>query len=180
MTALARHTVRVAALHEPTPSRVLRVLNSEILKHRPPDMFCTAAYAYAVPSDDGGVDVTMALGGHPPGVIVRHGGGLEQAGDLGTLLGVREHVTLTDASFHLAPDDVLVLCTDGVIERREGRRMLGEEGLAEVLAGIGSGATAESIALAVERAVMEFASGAPEDDVAIVVVRPTGDGAGLC
>jgi serine phosphatase RsbU (regulator of sigma subunit) len=180
MTALARHTVRVAALHEPTPSRVLRVLNSEILKHRPPDMFCTAAYAYAVPSDDGGIDVTMALGGHPPGVIVRHGGGLEQAGDLGTLLGVREHVTLTDASFHLAPDDVLVLCTDGVIERREGRRMLGEEGLAEVLAGIGSGATAESIALAVERAVMEFASGAPEDDVAIVVVRPTGDGAGLC
>jgi serine phosphatase RsbU (regulator of sigma subunit) len=113
-------------------------------------------------------------------VIVRHGGGLEQAGDLGTLLGVREHVMLTDASFHLAPDDVLVLCTDGVIERREGGRMLGEEGLAEVLAGIGSGATAESIALAVERAVMEFASGAPEDDVAIVVVRPTGDGAGLC
>jgi hypothetical protein len=49
-----------------------------------------------------------------------------------------------------------------------------------VLAGIGSGATAESIALAVERAVMEFASGAPEDDVAIVVVRPIGDGAGLC
>ena len=40
--------------------------------------------------------------------------------------------------------------------------------------------SAESIALAVERAVMEFASGAPEDDVAIVVVRPTGDGAGLC
>jgi serine phosphatase RsbU (regulator of sigma subunit) len=180
MTALARHTVRVAALHEPTPSRVLRVLNSEILQHRPPDMFCTAAYAYAVASADGGIDVTMALGGHPPGVIVRHGGGLEQAGDLGTLLGVRKDVTLTDASFHLAPDDALVLCTDGVIERREGGRMLGEEGLAEVLAGIGSGATAESIALAVERAVMEFASGAPEDDVAIVVVRPTGDGAGLC
>jgi serine phosphatase RsbU (regulator of sigma subunit) len=58
--------------------------------------------------------------------------------------------------------------------------MLGEEGLAEVLSAIGSGVTAESIALAVERAVMEFASGAPEDDVAIVVVRPTGDGAGLC
>ena len=45
---------------------------------------------------------------------------------------------------------------------------------------LGSGATAESIAIAVERAVMEFASGAPEDDVAIVVIRPTGDAAGLC
>ena len=94
--------------------------------------------------------------------------------DLGAL------VTLTDADFHLAPGEVLVLCTDGVIERRDGGRMLGEEGLAEVLAGVGSGATAESIAIAVERAVMEFASGAPEDDVAIVVVRPTGDAAGLC
>jgi serine phosphatase RsbU (regulator of sigma subunit) len=79
---------------------------------------------------------------------------------------------LTDADFHLAPGEVLVLCTDGVIERRDGGRMLGEEGLAEVLAGVGSGATAESIAIAVERAVMEFASAAPEDDVAIVVVGP--------
>ena len=74
----------------------------------------------------------------------------------------------------------LIAPTDGVIERRDGGRMLGEEGLAEVLAGIGPGATAESIAMAVERAVLEFASGAPEDDVAIVVVRPTGDPAGLC
>jgi hypothetical protein len=32
----------------------------------------------------------------------------------------------------------------------------------------------------VERAVLEFASGAPEDDVAIVVVRPTGHPTGLC
>ena len=89
-------------------------------------------------------------------------------------------MTLTDAGFHLAPDDVLVLCTDGVIERRDGGRMLGEDGLATVLAGAGTGATAESIAIAVESAVMEFAAGAPEDDVAIVVVRPTGDPAGLC
>jgi len=180
MTSLARHTVRVASLHEPTPSRVLRVLNSEVLQHRPPDMFCTAAYAHAVASADGGIDVTIALGGHPPGVIVRRDGGLEQAGTLGTLLGVRQDVMLTDAGFHLAPGDALVLCTDGVIERRDGVRMLGEDGLAAVLAGVGPEANAESIAIAVERAVMEFAAGAPEDDVAIVVVRPTGDPAGLC
>jgi Serine phosphatase RsbU, regulator of sigma subunit len=179
MTALARHTVRVAALHEATPSRVLRVLNSEILQHRPPDMFCTAAYAHAVPSDDGGIDVTMALGGHPPGVIVRHGWRPRSGWRLGTLLGVREDVTLTDAVSTWLP--TMCWCSARMASSSAVRA-----GGCSVRKGsprclpVSAREPPPRASRAVERAVMEFASGAPEDDVAIVVVRPTGDGAGLC
>ncbi len=172
MTSLARHTLRVASLHEPTPSRVLRVLNGEIRRHRLPDMFCTAAYAHIVRGDGAGLDVTIALGGHLPGVIRRGGGEIEQAGHPGTLLGIREEVDLADHRVHLAAGDVLVLCTDGVTERRDGARMFGEERLASLLRTTAPGASAEQVALALEGAVAEFGAEPPQDDVAIVVIRP--------
>ena len=172
MTALARHTVRVASLHEPTPSRVLRMLNSEVLQHRPPDMFCTAAYMHAMPAPGGSLDITVALGGHPPGTIVRAAGGLEQAGEPGTLLGVRAEVTLTDARHRLGAGDTLVLVTDGVIERRGPDGMFGEAGLARFLGEVAPGTTAERVALDLEQALVEHGPDPPEDDVAIVVVRP--------
>jgi GAF domain-containing protein len=172
MTSLARHAVRIASLHEPTPSRVLRVLNDEIRLHGLPDMFCTAAYAHAVRDQGGGLDVTIALGGHLPGVIRRGGGEIEQAGRPGTLLGVRGEVQLSDHRFHLAVGDALVLCTDGVTERRHGERMFGEDGLASVLRALPPDAAAEQIVLSLERAIVEFGAEPPQDDVAIVVIRP--------
>jgi serine phosphatase RsbU (regulator of sigma subunit) len=148
------------------------VLNSEVLQHRPPDMFCTAAYMRAVPAPGGGLDITVALGGHPPGTIVRAAGGLEQAGEPGTLLGVRAEVTLTDAPHRLGAGDTLVLVTDGVIERRGPDGMFGEAGLARFLGEVAPGTTAERVALDLEQALVEHGPDPPEDDVAIVVVRP--------
>ena len=172
MTALARHTVRVAALHEPTPSRVLGVLNQEVRRHCPPDMFCTAAYADAVRSEDGSLDLTIALGGHPPGAIVRADGRLEEAGRPGMLLGVRDTPDLTDQRLRLAAGELLVLWTDGVTERRSGTRIFGEEGLAEVLRRVTAGWTADMLSRELEQAVLDFAPEPPQDDVAIVVIRP--------
>jgi serine phosphatase RsbU (regulator of sigma subunit) len=172
MTALARHTIRVASLHEPTPSRVLGVLNDEMLRHGDPDMFCTTAYAYAVPAPDGGLEVTIARGGHPPGLIRRAGGSLEEAGVIGTLLGVRDDVMLTDERVHLAPGDALILYTDGVTERRDGTRMLGEDGLSAAIQAAPAGATAEELCAVIEQTIFAFSPEPPQDDVAVVVVRP--------
>jgi serine phosphatase RsbU (regulator of sigma subunit) len=172
MTALARHTVRVAALHEPTPSRVLRVLNDEVRRHCPPDMFCTAAYADAVRGEQGSLDLTIALGGHPPGAVVRSDGSLEEAGKPGMLLGVRDNPDLTDQRLALAAGEMLVLWTDGVTERRSGTRIFGEEGLAKVLHRVSAGWTAEELSRELERAVLDFAPEPPQDDLAIIVLRP--------
>jgi GAF domain-containing protein len=171
MTSLARHTLRVASLHEPTPSRVLGVLNSEVHRHGWPDLFCTAAYVHALPAAGGGFDLTVALGGHPPGLLRRSDGSIEEAGRVGTLLGVSEPPALVDHRLHLAPGDMLLLYTDGVTEHREGTRMFGEQRLADLLAAAPPGVTAEQVAAELEQAVADFTPGPPRDDIAIVVLR---------
>ncbi|MFI5050844.1 MAG: GAF domain-containing SpoIIE family protein phosphatase [Gaiellales bacterium] len=172
MTALARHTLRVASLHEPTPSRVLGVLNSEMLRHGDQAMFCTTAYAHAQPAPDGGLDLRLSRGGHPPGIVRRATGEIEEVGSIGTLLGVRDEVTLTDDPIHLAPGDALVLYTDGVTERRDGTGMLGEEGLAAAVAAAPPASSAEEMCAVIEQTIHAFSADPPQDDVAIVVIRP--------
>jgi serine phosphatase RsbU (regulator of sigma subunit) len=86
------------------------------------------------------------------------------------LLGVMDDLELTEERLELAPGDVLLCVTDGVTERREGTRMLGDDGLAEVLAGC-TGLTAGAVAARVERAVERFAAEPPSDDMAILALR---------
>jgi serine phosphatase RsbU (regulator of sigma subunit) len=172
MTALARHTVRVASLHEPTPSRVLRVLNDEICRHIAADMFCTAAYVHATAGGErGGLDVTISRGGHPSALLRRPDGSVEEFGRPGTLLGVRGEVELVDDRVHLPVGATVVLYTDGVTERRNGRELFGDRRLVELVAGLPTDAGAEQIVEAVEQAVAGFAPEPPQDDVAIVAFR---------
>ncbi|MDQ3990735.1 MAG: GAF domain-containing protein, partial [Actinomycetota bacterium] len=72
LTGLARHTIRTAALHHDRPERVLRVLNAAILKEDPL-RFCTASYA-VVGRSDGGAEVSVVCGGHPPPLVLRADG----------------------------------------------------------------------------------------------------------
>ncbi len=171
MTALARHTLRVASLHEPTPSRVLRVLNGEIQRHGAPGMFCTAICLHATADPGGGLHVTIAHAGHPPALVRRRDGVTEEVGVAGTLLGVREQVMMNDTQMRLAAGDALVLYTDGVTERRDGTRMFGDQRLAELVASVPDGTDADGIALAIETAIDEFSVDPPQDDVAILVLR---------
>ena len=57
-------TVRTASMHEPTPSRVLRVLNDAILWRSDADRFCTVLYAHGRPVD-GGYLLRLSAAGHP-------------------------------------------------------------------------------------------------------------------
>lgn len=49
LTAVARHTVRAAAMREPRPSRVLVQLNDAVLHQDAGERFCTAVYARVLP-----------------------------------------------------------------------------------------------------------------------------------
>ena len=49
------------------------------------------------------------------------------------LLGVVEHVAYVPEAHTLGRGDLLVALTDGVLERRDGNRMLGEESFADEL-----------------------------------------------
>jgi serine phosphatase RsbU (regulator of sigma subunit) len=95
---------------------------------------------------------------------------VEAAADPQPLLGVLEDLELVEQTIELAPGDVLLCVTDGVTERREGTRMLGDDGLADVLATC-TGLNAGAVAARIQRAVERFASDAPSDDMAILAMR---------
>ena len=60
--------------------------------------------------------------------MVRSGtGAVEQAGRLGTALGLLEEVELHDSHTTLEPGDLVSMFTDGLVEARNGSELFGSE-----------------------------------------------------
>jgi PAS domain S-box-containing protein len=169
MTALARYTLRAAAMQARKPSRVLSTLNEALLRQREDRRFCTVVYA-RLRTVEGRKRVTIACGGHPQPLILRANGTVEAAGIPGTMLGFFTDPTLIDAAVDLGPADALILYTDGVTEARNDGEFFGEERLEELIAACG-GCEAAVIADRIERAVFDFQTGKARDDTAILVLR---------
>ncbi|MEX2557890.1 MAG: SpoIIE family protein phosphatase [Actinomycetota bacterium] len=174
LTALARYTVRAAAMQARKPSRVLTQLNEALVTAAVPEhgldlRFCTVAYTRLRPMDIG-VRVTSTAGGHPPPYILRRDGRVETACRTGTLIGVLPEIDLTDHSTELQPGDALILYTDGVTEARGPSGDFGEAAFQELVSTC-AGLDASSIAERIESTVLEFQGGEPRDDIALIVVR---------
>ena len=76
----------------------------------------------------------VVCAGHTLPLRLRQDGSVEAAAEPQPLLGVMDDLELYEQMVTLDPGDVLLCVTDGVTERREGTRMLGDEGLIDVLA----------------------------------------------
>jgi serine phosphatase RsbU (regulator of sigma subunit) len=171
ITALARHTLRAAAMEEGAPSAALRRLNDAMLKDGS-SQFATVVLAYVSAAPDGGLRVRMALGGHPPPLLLRADGAIEAPGDFGVLLGMLEDATVHDAEFALHPHDLMLLYTDGVTEAGARDAPLGQRGLTALIRGL-AGRTPEQIVDAVEQAVVAAQPGEPRDDIALLALTVT-------
>jgi PAS domain S-box-containing protein len=169
ITALARHTIRAAVVHDPEPAAVLSALNDAILLHDAEDRFCSALYVRLIPCVSG-VEARVATGGHPLPLALRSCGTVEVVGRPGTLLGVVREPEISSTDVRLQPGDALVLFTDGVIGASRMAGTFGPEQLADFLGGF-AGEDAGRIAAGVERRVLELQSGRPRDDVAVMVLR---------
>ena len=171
LTALARYTVRTAAMRETTPSEVLAVLNRAIAGHDVGERFCTIAHAFVEPLSAGTAKVVLAIGGHPLPVLVRPDGTTRTVGKPGIAIGLFEDAPdVTDVEVVLSPGDALVFFTDGVTEARAPDGRFEPELLETTLAACAE-MTAEEMATSVEQAVLEFQGGHPRDDMALVVLR---------
>lgn len=177
LTALARFTLRAAAVHNAAPALVLSELNSAILAEPEAEgRFCTVVYG-RVELDTCGAWINLACGGHPRPIVVRNAGWLDVRGQPGTLLGLFEDPVLSDDLVGLGPGDAIVLCTDGITEARSpAGEMFGEERLWRVLLQM-AGAGVETVADRVVDECLRFASGEVGDDVAVLVVRVPEDAA---
>ncbi|MFE9687578.1 SpoIIE family protein phosphatase [Streptomyces sp. NPDC002701] len=173
VTGLARHALRLLAREGYGGPAVLDRLNSAILDEGARSRFLTLLYGELWPQEDGSALLKVVCAGHPLPLRLRPDGTVEPAAEPQPLLGVMDDLELYEQEVTLDPGDVLLCVTDGVTERREGTRMLGDDGLAEVLTTC-TGLTAGAVAARIMRAVERFASDAPSDDMAILAMRVPG------
>ena len=174
LTALARYTLRAAAMGATSPGSVLSLLNDVVRReletaYEGDERFLTVAYLTIHPSTDG-LDVRIACGGHPFPLARRADGTLEEVRCEGDLIGAFDVHESVDESVELRPDDLLVLVTDGVLEARHGDDEFGVEGLRAIV-GNTELRDASSMADAIEAAVIDHLGGNAQDDLAIVVLR---------
>ncbi|WP_405918168.1 MULTISPECIES: PP2C family protein-serine/threonine phosphatase [unclassified Streptomyces] len=172
VTSLARYTLRAAAVYDPEPAAVLANLNT-VLNHEyngQDPRFCTVIFGLLTPDgDQGGFQVTLASGGHPPALLMRsdgHADFLPTPG--GQLIGVLPDADIATTSVRLDPGDTLFLHTDGLTEAHsvgaEGR--YGDEALLEFAQELAP-TTARDAVAAIRDLLDTFGTGV-DDDTAVL------------
>ena len=172
VTALARYTIRAAAVRLRSPKAILQLLSDAmILQSEGRGRFCTIACAHVefgrVPAR-----VTVACGGHPLPLLLRAGGSVELVGVPGTLLGLVPDPQLDERSAELAPGDTLVLYTDGLTEAGAPERVWSDDDLAAAAAATDGRSAAETVQQLVDAALGPVP--VPRDDVAVLALRALG------
>ena len=101
VTAIARHTIRAAAMHGAAGADALEWTNLALHAGNR-DLFCTAVFS-TVERTPGGWRFTSTAAGHPLPLLVREDGEVSTVGELGSLLGVLPELELGTASVELQP-----------------------------------------------------------------------------
>ena len=103
ITALARYSLRTAAMEEGAPSDALRRLNQAMVGDGS-TQFATVVLAY-ISAGDGRRPgrPRVALGGHPPPLVLRTDGRIDAPGRYGVLLGMLDDPHLHDRDVHARP-----------------------------------------------------------------------------
>jgi PAS domain S-box-containing protein len=169
ITATARHTLHAVSMLDEAPAVNLTCLNAA-LRSDAANRFCTAFYVGVRPGR-GGLELRYASAGHPPPLVVRADGRIEELeGGRGPLAGATSDAEYPEGADHLGPGEVLLLYTDGVTEISTDDMRRGEAELRTTLESL-QGATATEVVAAVEERVVALQDGTPRDDIALVALR---------
>jgi serine phosphatase RsbU (regulator of sigma subunit)/CHASE2 domain-containing sensor protein len=156
---------------------IMSEANREIARENAESLFVTL-FAGILDLDTGELEYSNA--GHEDPYVLRDGQPLRNLpSGGGPPLCVIDDFAYEGARYQLEPGDTLCLMTDGVVEAMNAASELyGRPRLEAVLAGLGAAAPA-AIVETIRADVSRFAAGAePADDLAILVLRWNGPGAG--
>ena len=173
VTGLTRHALRILAREGHDVPTVLERLNALIVDEGARARFITLIHGELIPAPGPGeaAAIYLVCAGHPPPLVLRSGGVVETAAHPQPLLGVLDRVTFGQSTLRMFPGDVLLCVTDGVTERRSAGRLLDDDDGLRNLLGECSELSAGSVVARIQRAVREFGSDPPADDLAVLVFR---------
>jgi serine phosphatase RsbU (regulator of sigma subunit) len=167
LTSLVRHSARMAARFDPSPARVLSLVN-QVLREQSRLSLVTAVCGLLQNAGDG-ARLTVASAGHPLPLLRRPGAGPEQMGDHGVLLGVEGEEDWTEVTVALSPGDTVLFYTDGVTETPGATARYGELRLQDAMQRADDGPVA--LVAEIERSLRDFQSGTAIDDRAMLALR---------
>ena len=166
LSAVARVTLRTAGRLTGDPRAALDELN-HVLRRRGAMSLCTVV-AIALPTELPGI-AEVLLAGHPPPLLLRDGAA-RPIGETGPILGAVEVGDWRPATVELAPGDVFVLYTDGVLDCvLPGGERFGEERLRRLAER--SGGDVAALAADLESRLRGLRL---RDDVALLAIRCPG------
>jgi GAF domain-containing protein len=161
---------------EQHPRPLLSLLNDAVLETTQAHglgRFATMVLGLAAPVRDGGLELTLASGGHLPPLVLRNDGTVEPVALRGMLIGVVADPRIDQTTVRLAPGETCLLYSDGVTEARGGRRgneQFGVDRLTRALTGCHR-MPAAALAERVEQVVCDWLAGRDHDDIAVLAVQ---------
>ena len=173
LTGKVRHTLRTLRVLGVPAAAMLPVLNRALLHAGRSQRFVTMVVGSVRRAEHGRVRLTLASGGHPAPLVLRSGGTVEEVPTRGTLIGAVAQTVVVPAETELAPGDLCLLFSDGLIEARggpAGDEPYGEDRLHAALAscaGLPAAVTVERL----RQLVSDWAYEGVQDDVALLAVR---------
>jgi phosphoserine phosphatase RsbU/P len=163
VTSFVRYTIRSLAMVHPDPSELLGALHDAVVADGT-DHYCTVVLA-RLEWVESTWDVALSLAGHPPALVRRPDGRIQELGVPGTPVGL-----VTTPEFHTVRHrlgtEAVTLYTDGVTEARSDQGLFGEQRLVELLTSLPDDPLA--ITGSIAQAALAWQSGDASDDIAIV------------
>ena len=124
--------------------------------------------------------LTYCSAGHPPAALLGADGSVRLLEGRSPIIGAFPDVIYADHTVRFAPDETVLLYTDGVTEARSAEGVFfAEEGLLATLGSIDA-ADIAGLPTTVFDAVMTFSDGRLSDDIALLAFRHFGPASPKC
>lgn len=170
LTGKIRNTLQALLPLGHDHDQILRGLNSA-LRNAHSTRFVTLVLASAR-REERDVVLRLTSAGHPPPLVLRRDGTVQEADTGGTLIGVLPEITTRTAEVRLAPGETCLLYTDGVTEARGGPlgdTMFGEDRLRRALLGCAR-MPAQAVVERVRMLADEWIGDGGHDDMAVLAI----------
>lgn len=172
-----QHSLAALMVVEQEPARLLHLLNRALLAAGR-TVFTTLVLGAMQPVSTG-LMLTLSAGGHPPPLVLRDDGHVEEVAVPGTVVGILPDARFGRISHTLKPGETCLLYSDGVTEaaRRTGEQQeqFGPARLAACLRGC-AGMTAQAVASRVEDTVTDWLGLDDGDDLAVLAIQAVAQG----